>query len=101
METLPLLLAPCPMHARIVHLDDAGRALDRARILLGSACEELMSAAHLAKMAAKVARLGLAFSPSNVRIVRTATSAFVARSSWVHFRRPRAARHWAGVMPTT
>ncbi len=48
METLPLLLAPCPMHARIVHLDDAGRALDRAHILLGSACEELLSAAHLA-----------------------------------------------------
>ena len=55
METLPLLLAPCPMHARIVHLDDAGRALDRARILLGSACEELMSAAHLAPGADELA----------------------------------------------
>ena len=55
METLPLLLAPCPMHARIVHLDDAGRALDRARILLGSACEELLSAAHLAPGADELA----------------------------------------------
>jgi hypothetical protein len=55
METLPLLFAPCPRHARIVHLDDAGRALDRARILLGSACEELMSAAHLAPGADELA----------------------------------------------
>jgi hypothetical protein len=55
METLPLLLAPCPTHARIVHLDDAGRALDRARILLGSACEELLSAAHLAPGADELA----------------------------------------------
>ena len=55
METLPLLLAPCSMHARIVHLDDAGRALDRARILLGSACEELLSAAHLAPGADELA----------------------------------------------
>ncbi len=47
METLPLLFAPRLTHARIVHLDDAGRALDRARILLGGACEELLSAAHL------------------------------------------------------
>jgi hypothetical protein len=55
METLPLLLVPCPTHARIVHLDDAGRALDRARILLGSACEELLSAAHLAPGADELA----------------------------------------------
>ena len=44
-----LSLAPSRARkARIVHLDDAGRALDRARILLGSACEELLSAVHLA-----------------------------------------------------
>jgi hypothetical protein len=55
METLPLLLVPCPMHTRIVHLDDTGRALDRARILLGSACEELLSAAHLAPGADELA----------------------------------------------
>jgi hypothetical protein len=55
METLPLLLVPCPTHARIVHLDDAGRALDRARILLGGACEELLSAAHLAPGADELA----------------------------------------------
>jgi hypothetical protein len=55
METLPLLLASCPTHTRIVHLDDAGRALDRARILLGGACEELMSAAHLAPGADELA----------------------------------------------
>jgi hypothetical protein len=55
METLPLLLAPCPTHPRITHLDDAGRALDRARILLGGACEELLSAAHLAPGADELA----------------------------------------------
>jgi hypothetical protein len=43
------------MHSRIVHLDDAGRALDRARILLGGACEELLSAAHLAPGADELA----------------------------------------------
>ena len=55
MKTLTLPLALRPMHARIVHLDDAGRALDRARILLGSACEELLSAAHLAPEADELA----------------------------------------------
>ena len=55
METLPLLLAPCLTHTRIVHVDDAGRALDRARILLGSACDELLSAAHLAPEADELA----------------------------------------------
>jgi hypothetical protein len=55
MKTLPLMLVPCPTHARIVHLDDAGRALDRARILLGSACAELLSAAHLAPGADELA----------------------------------------------
>jgi hypothetical protein len=55
METLPLLLAPCLTYTRIVHLDDAGRALDRARILLGSVCEELLSAAHLAPEADELA----------------------------------------------
>ncbi len=55
METLPLLLVPCPTHTRIVHLDDAGRALDRARILLGSACEELLSASQLAPEADELA----------------------------------------------
>ncbi len=55
METLPLLLAPYPTHTRIVHVDDVGRALDRARILLGSVYDELLSAAHLAPQADELA----------------------------------------------
>ena len=51
-----LSLAPLrSLGRRIVHLDDAGRALDRARILLGSACEELLSAAQLAPEADELA----------------------------------------------
>ncbi len=46
---------PLPLGRRIVHLDDAGRALDRARILLGGACEELLSAAHMAPEADELA----------------------------------------------
>ncbi len=49
------LAPPRSLGRRIVHVDDAGRALDRARILLGSACEELLSAAHLASEADELA----------------------------------------------
>ena len=55
MTSLPLPLASRVCRARIIHLDDAGRALDRARILLGGACEELLSAAHLAPGADELA----------------------------------------------
>ncbi len=46
---------PLPFGRRIVHLDDAGRALDRACILLGGACEELLSASQLAPEADELA----------------------------------------------
>jgi hypothetical protein len=54
MQTLAIFVPRAP-GSRIVHPDDAGRALDRARILLGSACEELMSASHLAPGADELA----------------------------------------------
>ena len=53
MSTLPLTT---PRYIpRIAHLDDAGRCLDRARILLDSAASDLLSAAHLVPEAEQLA----------------------------------------------
>ncbi len=54
MEALPLGM-PHLHKRRITHLDDAGRCLDRCRILLTAALEELMAAEHLAPEAGQLA----------------------------------------------
>jgi exonuclease VII small subunit len=47
--TTDLLPLTQPSYQRpLVHIDDIGRALDRARILLDSSIRELRSAAHVA-----------------------------------------------------
>ena len=47
---------------------------------------------------ATVARRGSVPSPSNCRTVAMPICACAASSCWLHFRRPLAARHWAGVI---